>query len=111
MSSLWALGRVLSRGGQSSFVGGCGGPFSSMAGFRGLGVIVCGWCVWSLMAVVIAWVHSWPVAVLVLSLLEGRGCLPWFGDGFVVGRRVVVAVGGVIGVVVVVGRKRQRHTL
>ena len=46
MSSLWALGRVLGRGGQSSFVGGCGGPFSSMAGLRGLWVIVCGWCAW-----------------------------------------------------------------
>ena len=82
-----------------------------MAGFHGLGVVVCGWRVWSLVAVVIAWVRSWPVAVLVLSLLEGWGCLPWFGDGFVDGRRVVVAVGGVVGVVVVVGRKRQCHTL
>ena len=39
------------------------------------------------------------------------GLLAMFGDGFVVGRRVVVAVGGVVGVVVVVGRKRQHHTL
>ena len=36
-----------------------------------------------------------------LSLLGGQGCLPWYGDGFVVGRCVVVAVGGVIDVVVV----------
>ena len=54
-----------------------------------------------LVAVVIACVGSWAVAVLVLSLLGSRGCLPWYGDGFVVGRRVVVAVGGVVGVVVV----------
>ena len=53
------------------------------------------------MAVVIACDRSWAVAVLGLSLLGGWGCLPWYGDGLVVGRRVVVAVGGVVGVVVV----------
>ena len=51
------------------------------------------------MAVVVACVRSWAVAVLVLLLLGSRGCL--YGDGFVVGRRVVVASGGVVGVVVV----------
>ena len=56
---------------------------------------------WLLVAVVIACVRSCQVAIVVLSLLGGRGCLPWYGDGFVVGRRVVVAVGSVVGVVVV----------
>ena len=55
---------------------------------------------WSFVAVVIACDCSWAVAVLGLSLLGGWGCLPWYGDGLVVGRRVVVAVGGVVGVVV-----------
>ena len=53
------------------------------------------------MAIVVACVRSWAVAVLVLSLLGSRGCLPWYGNGFVVGQRVVVASGGVVGVVVV----------
>ena len=48
-----------------------------------------------------------PGAVVV----GGRGCLPWYGDGFAVGRRVVVAAGGVVDVVVVGWRKKQRHTL
>ena len=55
----------------------------------------------SIVAVVIPCIRSGPLAVVVLSLLGVRGCLPWCGDGFVVGRRVVVAVGGVVDVVVV----------
>ena len=95
------VGPVLGQGGQSLFVGGCGEHLSLMVGFCGLWVIVCGWCVWSLVAVVIACVRSCQVAIVVLSLLGGWGCLPWYADGFVVGRRVVVTVGGIIGVVVV----------
>ena len=91
--------------------GGWGEHLSWLVGVGGLWVIVCGWCVSSIVAVVIPCIRSGALAVVVLSLLGVRGCLPWCGDGFVVGRRVVVAVGGVVGVVVVVGRKRQRHTL
>ena len=91
---------VLSCGGQSSFVGGCGEHVLSLVGFHGLWVTICGWCIWLLMVVVIACVCSWPVAVVVLLLLDSWGCLPWYGDGFVVGQHVVVAVSSVVGVVV-----------
>ena len=43
LSSLWAVGPVLGRGGQSAFMGGCGGHFLSLVAFRDLWVIVCGW--------------------------------------------------------------------
>ena len=56
---------------------------------------------WLFVAIVIAGDCSWAVAILGLSFLSGWGCLPWYGDGLVVGRRVVVAVSGVVGVVVV----------
>ena len=46
-------------------------------------------------------IRSGALAVVVLSLLGVPGCLPWCGDGFVVGRHVVVAVGSVVDVVVV----------
>ena len=39
--------------------------------------------------------------MVVLSLWGGQVCLPWYGDGSVVGRCVVVAVGSVVDVVVV----------
>ena len=111
LSSLWVVGPVSDRGGQSWFAGSCSVHLSWLVGVGGLWVIVRGWCVSSLVVVVIPCVRSWALAVVVLSLLCGRGCLPWYGDGFDVGQRVVVAVGGVIDVVVVGWRKSQRHTL
>ena len=52
---------------------------------------------WLLVAVIISCVCSWLVAVVVLLLLDSWGCLPWYGDGFVVGQHVVVAIGSIIG--------------
>ena len=101
LSSLWAVRPIVGCGGQSVFVGGCGGHFLLLVAFCGLWVIICGGCMWSLIGIVIAWVHSWVVAILVLLLLGSWGRLPWYGDGFVIGRCVVVAVGSIVGMVVV----------
>ena len=92
---------VLGRGGQWSFAGGWGEHLSWLVGVGWLWVIVCGWCMSSIVAVVIPCIRSGALAIVVLSLLGVWRCLPWCGDGFVVGRRVVVAVGGVVDVVVV----------
>ena len=43
LSSLWAVGPVLGRGGQSAFMGGCVGHSLSLVAFRDLWVIICRW--------------------------------------------------------------------
>ena len=78
---------------------------------RGLLWVVCGWCMWLLVAVVIASVRSWVLAIKALSSLGGQGYLRRYGDGVVIGQSVVVVVGSVVGVVIVGLRENERHTL
>ena len=72
-----------------SVVGGWGGHSSPLVGFCGMWAVVLG-----VIVVVCGRPESFVVVVASLT---------WFGDGVVVGRRVVVVVGGVVLVVVVVG--------